>query len=137
MLRVFLQMPQLNRDGHMTYAGSETPKATDLHQPAPPEKNPAWDERNCSGAVPWDGLANSKKPHCQGHGADHPLYCTLPSGFRPRRSGQATAAEHRSAGGGGLGRTALRLAGRSRQGLQQRKVCPEAGGVKAKESSSL
>lgn len=42
MLSLFLQMLQLNLESQMTHEGSQTPTATDVHQPALLEKNPAW-----------------------------------------------------------------------------------------------
>ena len=43
ILRLFLQMLQLNLESQMMYAGSWIPTATDVYQPALPEKNPAWE----------------------------------------------------------------------------------------------
>lgn len=122
-------MLQLNLESQMTYAGSE---ATDLYQPALPE-NPAWDERNCSGPIPGNSLANSKKPHCRGHGVDHLLYSTLPSGSAPievsKPQLQSTTVQ-----GGRVVRQGCSQAGYVRGGRDcSTTSCPDAGGAKAEE----
>ena len=115
ILRLFLQMLQLNLESQMMYAGSWIPTATDVYQPALPEKNPAWEERNCSGPKPPNALSNSKKPQCRGRRVDHSLYSALPGGSIPTRVStlwlQSTSMQ-----GGKVVKAAHRLAIR-RQGL--------------------
>lgn len=117
----------------MTYAGSWIPTDTDVYQPALPEKNPAWEERNCSGPKPWNALNNSKKPQCRGHRVNHSLYSALPGGSIPPRV-PTPWLQSTSVQGGRLVKAAHRLAIR-KQGLWLTS-CPDAGGEKAEQSLS-
>lgn len=124
ILSLFLKMLQLNLESQMMYAGSWIPTATDVYQQALPEKNPAWEERNCSGPKPRNALSNSKKPQCRGRRVDHSLYSALPGGSIPTRVStlwlQSTSMQ-----GGKVVKAAHRLAIR-RQGLWLTS-CPDAG----------
>lgn len=122
MLSLFLQMLQLNLESQMTHEGSQTPTATDVHQPALLEKNPAWVQTQYHGMV-W---IIPKSHTAEDTGLTTRFILHRPVVPHPP-SVQAMAAEHH--GAGRQGEQAGLLAGCVKRGRDCGVMsCPEAGG---------